>query len=267
MRLTALALVLAACGGGAPATSTITQAPTTPGATDEDWRGTLNQLSGPTCKWIDGSSFLACSSQLLLGWEPHNRRYVLWWIADDATVQVHPGTVGGGEWTFGPFVLRKQAENAWGLTGPDFDLQISVNAGAPPAALAAAAPIADWRNPLQRFTGEWTVDGTAQGTTFQARETCNWITGATFVVCKVANENKSSTLIGYEPHNARFVQYLVEEDGNAKVLVGTQQGKTWTFAGANDRITMTQESGIKTSYRHERGGTTLIEAVYTTKVD
>lgn len=260
-----LALVLAAACGGSSATPT----PTTPttSASEEDWRGYLATLTGPSCTWVGASTFVACNlgedRTAVIGWEANNRRYVLW-LVDPNNIRVFPGFAGNASWTFessdGRITLDKR-DSGWALQGA---LDAFLAAGPPVPAPAAPAPGADvdWRSELQALVGEWTFSGTLAGNPLEYTETCQWLPSATYVFCRMRG-SKGFSLIGWEPTNRRFAAYAFE-GGVPTASVGTVKDKSWTFTGKGT-LQMTRTSPLEYAIKATEPDGSVVEGTYTTK--
>jgi hypothetical protein len=301
MRAIAFVLLLAACGGSSPSATTTTRG--TPAAeTAEDWRANLSQLVGTwqfegapeaytqTCRWITDATFLVCHAEnktndtWLVGWEPNNRRYVWWAVAPTGEVEVFSGMIGGSDWQLASasarIGLHRETPTRWTLKidrpdggGVFVDGVLTTSAAPPPASPTPPAKSAteDWRSALEGFTGNWTFDGTANGQPLTFKETCAWITGSTFVLCKHEGDAELG-IFGWEPHNARFVHYGIDAAGVPSAAVGTHADKTWTFTGADDRFTITRntglELGVKVETKSPSGGwTESVSGTLTTKIE
>lgn len=272
-------MLLAACGGAAAPTTTTT--PRKVGSeTEEDWRGFLAQIAGSPCRWIPGASFLACiqpggdPSTTLIGWEANNRRYVAWRVAHDGAVSIMPGTAGNAGWQFeGPdgeitFARTAAGWDATGLAAAPVPVVADPHVK-PPAATAVPASSENWRNALEGFTAVWTFSGTDHGTSATRQVHCMWIAAATFLSCKAADSD-GFQLIGYEPHNARYVSYWFTPTA-VDVLTATRDGRNWTFASPTQRITYGYESPLRRTFKREEraGGTWQIvtDGTLETKVE
>lgn len=305
MKALASVLILAACGGAAAPSSTTPPIGTPAAETAEDWRANLNQLVGTwqfassaesyaqTCRWITDATFLVCHSvgadnkskdTWLVGWEPNNRRYVWWAVAPTGEVEVFTGMIGGSDWQLASqaarIAMHRESPTRWTLKidrpdGGGLFLDGVLTTEAAPAAAPPTPPAKtsteDWRSALEGFTGRWTFEGTAGGQALTFKETCAWITGSTFVLCKHDGEPDLG-FFGWEPHNARFVHYGIDASGLPFPLVGTRADKTWTFAGPEDRFTITRESGLKLAVTVEtkspRGGwTQAVVGTLTTQIE
>lgn len=282
----ALAFVLlAACGGQAAAPATTTTPASADSSGEEDWRGRLAQLAGGTCRWIPDASFVYCQfpgedgSAALIGWEPRNRRYVYWLVEPDGTVRVFPGTAGASEWSFADadarITLRREAPG-WNLqmtsAGGDvvFASLIEPGGAATPPAPATPGAVADsedWRSQIEPLVATWTFTGTAGGQPITYEETCRWITAATFVLCKQTG-GRSFSMLGFEPHNRRYVHYSFPTSGPRSQPARVTRG-SWSIDLPTERVTMTRETPIKFTFRAEEraaDGTwrTEIEGTYET---
>lgn len=272
-----LALVLvAACGGGSATQTTTT--PTTPGASgasgDEDWRGYLGQLAGTPCKWVPGASFLACTTDAgttLVGWEATNRRYVAWRIAG-GKLDVLGGTASNAGWTFegpaGRIALTRIDAKAWTATGLGAsDITLTIDPAATPGSVAPGNLPAteDWRNELHARVGEWTFSGTVGGAHTSFVQRCEWVPTSTFIFCASPADPAEWSLVGWEPHNRRYVQIGITDDGAPEVLPATVANKNWTYADATMRVTLTRKSALEYELRAEMGGTVLVEGTLSTK--
>jgi hypothetical protein len=301
MRVHAISLLLAACGGHAATSSSTTATHPTPADAGEDWRANLSQLVGTwqfagtpepyaqTCRWITDATFLVCHAEnkakdtWLVGWEPNNRRYVWWAVAPTGEVEVFSGMIGGSDWQLASqsarIGLHRETPTRWTLKidrpaggGVFVDGALTTSA-APPAGgptPPAKTSTEDWRSALEGLTGRWTFEGTAGGQPLTFQETCRWITGSTFVLCKHDNEPDLG-LFGWEPANARFVHYGIDAAGVPFPAVGTHADKTWTFTGAEDRFTITRESGLKLAVKVETksagGWTEAVAGTLTTQIE
>jgi hypothetical protein len=299
MRVLTLSFLLAACGGGAPSSTTT---PARPAGTDggEDWRGNLQQLVGTwtmqagqmqhglTCKWIADSTFLSCKAEgtkdaWLIGWEPTNRRYVWWTIEPNGNVKILSGSAGATDWVLEnqdeKIGLHREAATRWTVkrhtiaSGDILDGTLTTTSAPPPVPRAgpARASSEDWRSALEPFTGSWTFDGTVAGSAVSFRERCSWITASTYVLCTVDGQDELA-MFGWEPHAARFVHYAISPSGDATVHVGTLAGKTWTFASEEGRMTLVRETGIRMAITVERkvpgaGWTPAITGTLTTQIE
>lgn len=270
----ALAFVLlAACGGQAAPPATTTTTTTTASADssgEEDWRGRLAQLAGGTCRWIPGASFLYCKfpgedgGAALIGWEPRNRRYVSWLVEPDGAVRVFPGTAGASEWSFADadarITLRREAPG-WNLqmttAGGDvvFASLIETSGAATPPAPATPGTVPDsedWRSQIEPLVATWTFTGVVVDQHVTYEETCRWITAATFVLCKRKGSD-SFSMLGFEPHNRRYVHYRFPPSGPT-VQPATVTRGSWTIDLPTERLTMRRESPIKFAVRAETRG-------------
>lgn len=298
MRHLVIPIVLAACGGGSAHTTTTSTQPSVPADTGEDWRGILNQLVGTwtmqagdmqhglTCRWITDSTFLSCKAEgskdaWLIGYEPTNRRYVWWTIETNGTVKVLSGTAGATDWVLEnpdeKVGFHRESPTKWTikhqLAGGDTRDGALVTTAAPAAVPPAGPPKAsseDWRSALEPFTGEWTFDGTADGNSLSFHERCAWITASTYVLC-VVDGRDDIAMMGWEPHAARYVHYAIAPSGEAAVAVGTRDGKTWTFAGGDERFTLVRETGIRmnVSVEQKTGGawSPVVTGTLTTQIE
>jgi hypothetical protein len=302
MKPLAFVLMLAACGGSTAGSSNLKRPGTPAAETAEDWRANLNQFVGTwqfagtpetysqTCRWIADSTFLACHAEnktkdtWLVGWEPNNRRYVWWAVAPSGEVEVFSGMIGGNDWQLASATARiglhRDAPTRWTLKidrpdgGGVFVDGVLTTTTAPAAASPtppAKTSSEDWRSALEGFTGRWTFEGTAGGQPATFKETCAWITGATFVLCKHDGEPELG-FFGWEPHNARYVHYGIDAAGVPFPSVGTRADKVWTFTGTEDRFTITRESGLKLGVKVETkspqgGWTEAVAGTLTTQIE
>jgi hypothetical protein len=301
MKSLAFILFLAACGGS-PAPSKPALPHGLPEAdTGEDWSSNLNQLVGTwqfagkdesyaqTCRWIAESTFLVCHTEnktkdtWLVGWEPNNRRYVWWAVAPTGEVEVFSGMIGGSDWQLtsasARIALHRETPTKWTIKidrpdGGGMFLDGALTTDAPPAPAVPTPPTKtsaeDWRSALEGFTGRWTFEGTGGGQPVTFKETCAWVTGATYVLCKHDGEPELG-IFGWEPHNARFVHYGIDSAGIPSAMAGSVAGKVWTFTGAEERFTITRETGLKMSVKVEAktgaGWTESVAGTLTTQIE
>jgi len=299
MKSLALVWFLAADGGG---TKPTTMGPTGTAAADtgENWSANLNHLVGTwqfagkdesyaqTCRWIPESTFIACHAESktkdtwLVGWEPNNRRYVWWAVAPTGEVEVFSGMIGGSDWqlasTSARIALHRETQARWTIKidRPDGDglfLDGALTTETAPVAAAPTPPTKtsseDWRSALEGFTGRWTFEGTGGGQPVTFKETCAWVTGGTYVLCKHDGEPELG-IFGWEPHNARFVHYGIDSAGIPSAMAGSVAGKVWTFQGTEDRFTITRETGLEMSVKVETkagaGWTESVAGTLTTQI-
>jgi hypothetical protein len=267
-------LLLAACGGGSAATQPTTNTNTPSASGDEDWRGYLSQIAGPPCTWIPGASFLACQvdgepTTTLIGWEPNNRRYVAWYINADASVRELTGSASNSGWSFegpgGHIDIKRASDTTWTISGiSQADQTITVTPGAaPPTGPASPATSGDdWRNALEPFAGDWVFSGTERGETKVVPRGCTWIPASTFMSCQL---DDGFQIMGFEKQNRRFVIYRFKPQ--IDVLVGTRDGKNWTFASASQRISYTHDTAIRRGYKEEAGGQIVADGTLETSVE
>lgn len=260
MRPLALVVLAAACGGSPPASTTAPR--DTPKDSVEDWRGYLGQIAGAPCNWIPGASFLACiqpageTTTTLIGWEANNRRYVAWRLARNGTVSVMPGNAANAGWLFespdGTITFTRDATGGWAATGLAAANVIVMPdpAARPPGPDAPPRSSEDWRSSLEPFVGDWAFIGTVRGTEGAAQLSCKWIAAATFIACTSSNDEAGFTLIGWEPHNARYAMYRFSATA-VDVMVGTRTNKDWTFASAKSRATFGWDTAIRRNYKEE----------------
>lgn len=248
-------VLLAACGGAAAPSTTTPKA--TGAASEEDWRGYLAQLAGAPCRWIAGASFVACSVDdgplTLIGWEAIDRRYVAWRVNANG-VQVLAGAAGNAGWSFegpdGQIMLTRVDDRTWTATGLAIEtITVTTDGAPPPSPIGTAKPDEDWRNRLHPIAATWTFTGTAaDGSDVMFGETCSWIPTSTFLHCGASD---GFSLIGYEPHNGRYVRWTFAANGTPEVLEGTVANGSWTFTGARSRMTMTRVSPLEYTLHEE----------------
>ncbi len=111
-------------------------------------------------------------------------------------------------------------------------------------ALALVAPIAsaqtksqgDPRQKLSMFVGTWTVEGSEN----TYRETCEWLTRESFVVCRAEDTNPkerdiSLSIMGYSPEDQAYTYANFNGSGSSRTLYAWVHGEKWVFTGARDR--------------------------------
>ncbi|HUR40869.1 MAG TPA: hypothetical protein VM240_06830 [Verrucomicrobiae bacterium] len=110
--------------------------------------------------------------------------------------------------------------------------------------LAFLAPIAsaqtpspsDPRQKLSMFVGTWTVEGSEK----TYRETCEWLTRESFVVCRAEDTNPkerdvSLSIMGYSPEEQAYTYANFSGSGGSRTLRGWVHGEKWVFTGGRER--------------------------------
>jgi hypothetical protein len=102
--------------------------------------------------------------------------------------------------------------------------------GGSPAASTTSTPTQraeteeDWRGFLSQIAGT----------------PCQWIPGASFLACIAPTGDPTTTLIGWEANNRRYVAWRIDTDGAVSILPGAGGNEGWQFEGPDGRIELTR---------------------------
>jgi hypothetical protein len=231
------------------------------------WVGTWSYTSPAlqferTCNWA--GTFVACTSDgqlTLLGYEPTNRRYIMWEF-DDAGVTTYAGTAGATAWNLelGPthITWTRTSPTTWAQHaeinghGADGVWTAATPPGPPPSAPPARpAATVDWRAELQGLVGTWTFTGTLAGQPLTYTEACEWLPASTFVFCK-NDALKQFSLTGWQPQTQELASYGIShgiEGGQLHVLPGKVDNHNWSFTDGKTTLTMTRVSPLEYTLR------------------
>lgn len=69
---------------------------------------------------------------------------------------------------------------------------------------------------------------------------CQWIPGSSFLACIQPAGDPTTTLIGWEANNRRYVAWRVSTDGAVSVLPGAGGNTGWQFEGTDGRVDFTR---------------------------
>lgn len=95
----------------------------------------------------------------------------------------------------------------------------------------------DPRHKLSMFVGTWTVEGSES----TYRETCEWLTRESFVVCRAEDTNPkerdvSLSIMGYSPEEQAYTYANFNGSGGSRTLRAWVQGEKWVFTGGRERM-------------------------------
>ncbi len=101
------------------------------------------------------------------------------------------------------------------------------SSSAPTTTTAKAVPAEteeDWRGFLSQLAGK----------------PCNWVPGASFLACISPGGDPTTTLIGWEANNRRYVAWRIAPDGAVSILPGAGGNEGWQFEGPDGKIEITR---------------------------
>ena len=92
------------------------------------------------------------------------------------------------------------------------------------------------RSKLSMFVGTWTVKGSES----TYRETCEWLTPGSFVVCRAEDTNPkerdvSLSILGYSPEEQAYTYANFDGSGSSRTLRAWVHGEKWVFTGGRER--------------------------------
>lgn len=94
----------------------------------------------------------------------------------------------------------------------------------PPSSRAAPSGEEDWRGFLAQLAGA----------------PCQWIPGGSFLACIAPGGDPTTTLIGWEANNRRYVAWRIDRDGAVSVLPGAGGNDGWSFEGPDGQVAFTR---------------------------
>lgn len=101
---------------------------------------------------------------------------------------------------------------------------------------AQTTTASDPRARLSLIVGTWTVEGSES----TYRETCDWLTPASFVVCRGEDTNPADrgvalSILGYSPEEQAYTYASYSGSGRTRSLRAWLYGERWVFTGQGDR--------------------------------
>ena len=107
---------------------------------------------------------------------------------------------------------------------------------ATPVASAQTESQSDPRQKLAMFVGTWTVEGSES----TYRETCEWLTRQSFVVCRAEDTNPkerdvSLSIMGYSAEDQSYTHANFNGSGGSRTLRAWMHGEKWVFTGGRER--------------------------------